>query len=226
LKVACHQPNYLPWVGYFCKIVHADIFVVLDSVQLPRGTSWVTRNRIKTPYGELWLTVPIHKKGLGFQKIQDVKINDTHNWRKKHFLSLVHFYKRAPYLDEYISYFEDLYKKEWRRLLDLNLKIIRKIIEWLEIDVKIICSSELEIEAMGSDLLVEICESVGADTYISGIGGKKYIEAEKFSAQKIKIKYFSFTPRPYPQLWGDFIPNLSVVDLLFNCGKKGVDLFI
>lgn len=201
----------------------SDIFVLLDSVQLPRGASWVNRNRIKTSYGQLWLTVPIKKKGRGLQRIQDVEINNSYNWGKKHFLSFLHFYKKATYFYDYIEHLEQVYKKEWTKLLDLNLELIKEIAKWLEIGTKIICLSELGLISTGSDLLSQICNSLGADTYLSGSGGKKYIEIEKFSRYGIKVKYYSFNPRAYPQLWGDFISNLSIIDLLFNCGKKGVD---
>ncbi|MBI4722404.1 MAG: WbqC family protein [Candidatus Stahlbacteria bacterium] len=226
--VACHQPNYLSWLGIFHKLKSADVFVVLDVVQFPRGTSFVNRNRIKTPNGQLWLTVPVKKKGLGLQSIYEVEIDNTHNWRKKHLWSLVHSYKRAPYFYDYIEYLEKIYENEWTKLIALNLELLNKISEWLGIGTKIICSQELfketkETIPTGSDLIIQICKSLGAETYLSGAGGKKYIDIEKFKVQGIKVKYNSLVLKAYPQLWGDFIPNLSIIDLLFNCGKKGVE---
>jgi len=109
--VSCHQPNYIPWLGYFCKLKHSDVFVILDSVQFPNGRSWVTRNRIKTPDGQLWLTVPVKRKNRGLQKIKDVEVDNTYNWRKKHFSSLLYFYKKSPYFSDYIDYFRDIYSK-------------------------------------------------------------------------------------------------------------------
>ncbi len=223
MLVACHQPNYIPWSGFFHKLKFADVFVLLDSVQFPRGTSWVNRNRIKSPQGQLWLTVPAKRKKLGLQKIQNVEIDNTHVWGKKHLLSLIYFYKKAPYFNDYIDFFIDIYEKEWVKLSDLNLILIEEIKKWLEIDTKVIRSSELEINNTSSELLIEICKSLGADTYISGIGGKKYIDNKKFETQGININYFSFAPPAYPQFWGKFISNLSILDLLFNCGKKGFD---
>lgn len=228
--VACHQPNYLPWVGYFYKLKQADIFVILDSVQFPRGRSWVNRNRIKTPSGQLWISVPVKKKGMGLQLIREVEIDNTQNWGKKHLLSLSHFYKKAPYFYDYIDYFDRVYKREWTKLLDLNLELIKEIAKWLEIETKIVHSSELFVSCsdrggvpMGTELLSQICKLLGADTYLSGSGGKKYIKNELFRDRGIEVKYYSFNPKAYPQLWGDFISNLSVIDLLFNCGRKGVD---
>ncbi|MDI6840217.1 MAG: WbqC family protein [bacterium] len=221
--VACHQPNYIPWYGYFYKMRVSDIFVFLDSVQFPRGTSWVNRNRIKSPSGQLWLTVPVKKKGLGLQKIRDVKIDNTHNWKRSHILSMIHFYSNAPYFDNYIDFFKHIYEKNWVNLLDLNLEMIKKLTNWLEIGTKVICSSELGVAAKGTELLIEICKTLSADTYLSGSVGKKYLDYEKFKKAGINLKYYNFNPPPYPQLWGEFISNLSVVDLLFTCGKKGFD---
>lgn len=229
--VACHQPNYLPWLGYFYKLKQADIFVVLDTVQFPMGRSWVNRNRIKTPSGQLWLSVPVRKKGLGLQLIQDVEIDNSQNWSKKHLLSMKHFYKKAPYFYDYIDYFNQVYKMEWKKILDLNLELLKQIAKWLKIETKIVRSSELFVGCRetacrvlrGSELLSQICKLLGADTYISGSGGKKYIEERFFRRHGIEVKYYSFNPSAYPQLWGDFIVNLSIVDLLFNCGKKGFD---
>ncbi len=224
MLVACHQPNYIPWSGYFHKLKLADVLVLLDSVQFPRGRSWVNRNRIKTPRGQLWLTVPVKRKGVGLQKIQDVEIDNTHRWGKKHLLSLAHFYKKAPYFSDYIDFFADIYEKKWSKLSDLNLMLIKEIKKWFEIDTKIVCSSELRVgNKSACSLLIEICKSLGADTYLSGAGGRKYIDDEKFRVQGINVKYFSFEPYAYPQFWGEFISNLSIADLLFNCGKKGFD---
>ena len=103
LIVACHQPNYLPWLGFFHKMRLADVFVILDVVQFPRGASWVNSNRVKTPNGQLWLTIPVRKKGLGLQSIYEVEIDNTHNWKRKHFLALAHSYKRTPYFYDYVG---------------------------------------------------------------------------------------------------------------------------
>ena len=221
----------------------SDVFVVLDSVQFPNGRSWVTRNRIKTPNGQLWLTVPVKRKGRGLQKIKDIEIDNvypfTHisatlksratGWRRKHFLSLVHFYKRAPYFSEYIDFFNDIYNKNWTNevaplaLVELNMVFIKQIAQWLGIKTKIIYSSELAIREKKSKLILELCKKLNADTYLSGYGGRKYIEESEFLTNNIKVKYFHFEPKHYPQLWGNFIANLSIIDLLFNCGKNGVD---
>lgn len=228
MVVSCHQPNYLPWIGYFAKMRESDVFVLLDSVQFPRGvckgTSWVNRNRIKTSDGELWLSVPVKKKGRGLQIIKDVEIENIHKWRENHLLSLFHFYKKAPYFNEYIKGFERIYKKRWDKLVDLNLVLITQISKWLGIKAKVVCSSSLGLNSNKSRMLIDICKKLGADTYISGIGGNKYLDLSAFSDAGITVKHYHFDSHPYPQFWGDFIPNLSIVDLLFNCGKRGFEI--
>ncbi|MDD2890420.1 MAG: WbqC family protein [bacterium] len=233
--ISCHQPNYIPWTGYFCKMKESDIFVLLDSVQFPRGvckgTSWVNRNRIKTSNGELWLSVPVKKKGRGLQSIKDVEINNDTDlpdgkagWRKKHFLSLWHFYKKAPYFNEYIDFFNHIYNTHWDKLVDLNIAIIKQISIWLDIKAQIICSSELGLNTNKTQLLADICNYFKADTYIAGAGGSKYMDLTIFENSKIKVRDYRFGGIPYPQFWGKFVPNLSVVDILFNCGKKGFEM--
>lgn len=227
MVISCHQPNYLPWVGYFKKMQFVDVFVLLDSVQFPRGvckgTSWVNRNRIKTPDGELWLSVPVKKRGKGLQIIKDVEIENIHNWRKRHLLSLYHYYKKSPYFDEYIQFFDKIYNSNWSKLIELNLVFITQIADWLGIKAKLICSSTLGLKSDKSQLLIDICKELKADTYISGIGGNKYLDLPAFSKAGIKVKHYHFEQNPYPQFWGKFIPNLSIVDLLFNCGGRGFD---
>lgn len=222
--VACHQPNYLPWTGYFYKIMKSDVFVAMDSVQFPRGRSWVNRNRIKTDKGNSWLTVPVQKKGKGLQNIRDVLISNEHNWKKKHLLSLFHCYKKAPYFNEYIPFFEDIYKKDWEKLLSLNLCLLKFIIKELDIDKKIILCSEIDAQGKGTDLILDICKKVNGVVYLSGYGGRKYIDKDRLEKNGIRLEIHNFKSPVYPQLFGDYISNLSIVDILFNCGKKAKDI--
>lgn len=215
----------MPWPGYFYKIYLSDIFVILDSVQFPRGASFVNRNRIKVPDKKfLWLTVPVNKKGKGLQKINNVTINNEHNWGRKHFLSLVHAYKKAPYFDDHIGFLENVYKKEWQWIVDLNITLLQYIIKELSIDVEIRLSSELGVQGKGTQILVDVCEKLEGEVYILSISGRKYIDKEMFKNKGIEINYYDFAAPVYPQLWGDFVPNLSAFDILFNCGVKSMDI--
>jgi len=223
--VATHQPYYMPWPGYFYKIYLSNIFVLLDNVQFPRGASFVNRNRIKVPDKKfLWLTVPVKKKGMGLQRINDVMINNEHNWSRKHFLSLVHAYKKAPYFEKHIGFLENIYKKRWQKIVDLDIVLLQYMIKELGIDVELKLSSELGVDGKGTQILVDICEKLEAEVYLLGISGRKYIEEEMFKNRGIEVKYYNFTPPVYPQLWGDFVPNLSTFDVLFNCGVKSMDI--
>lgn len=223
MVVAAHQPNYIPWPGYFAKVSKCDVFVLLDSVQFPRGTSFVNRNRIKTPSGKpLWLSVPVKKKGRGLQSIKDVVIDNERNWRRKHQLSLVHAYARAPYFRHYRHLFSQVYERDWQGLLDLNLTVLHHIVRKIGVRVQLRLSSEIGAKGKGTDLLVGLCTKLGADTYLSGSTGRKYLASEKFRDSGISLKYYNYHPVVYPQLWGEFIPNLSVLDLLFNCGEAAL----
>lgn len=221
--VACHQPNYMPWPGYFGKASRCDTFVLLDSVQFPRGASFVNRNRIKVPSGKsLWLTVPVKKKGRGLQSIGEILINNETNWRRKHELSLIHAYSRAPYFRDHFEFLVEIYSKDWVRLLDLNRTIVEYIAQRIGLETQFKLCSEVGAEGKGTDLLVQICKNLGGDTYLSGSAARKYLNEQKFSDSGISLSYFYYYHRAYPQLWGDFIPNLSVLDLLFNCGERAL----
>lgn len=222
VKIACHQPTYLPWPGFFYKAMRADVFVLLDSVQFPRGSSWVNRNRIKTPRGQTWLTVPVKKKGKGLQRIRDVEVFNERLWAEKHIASLIHSYKKSPFLEDNLQFLERIYEESWNTLVDLNVSLLRYFLSQLNIDATLRFSSELGTESKGTSLLIEICKKLKADTYVTMSTSRTHLEEELFHKNGIKIDYYNFRCPRYPQLWGDFIPNLSIVDLVFNCGPKAV----
>lgn len=227
MLVSCHQPNYLPWSGFFYKMMNSDTFVVMDSCQYPRGSSFVNRNRIKTPpSNSLWITVPIIKKGKGFQNINEVRIDNTIKWQRKHIASLFHFYKRAPFFMDYLDFLRNIYSVKWEKLVTLNIEIIRFFVRYLNVETKIYFLSELNLRGKGTALLVRILKTIGGDSYLSSLGGKKYIN-ENFLKQKgIEVRYYKFNPPVYPQLWGDFLYNLSIIDLVLNCGNKARDVIM
>ncbi|MGA1841971.1 MAG: WbqC family protein [bacterium] len=208
----------MPWPGFFYKVIRADILVLLDNVQFPLGISWVNRNRIKNRSGAFWLTVPVWKKGRGKQGIKGVEICNEKNWQKKHYLSLIHAYKNAPYLSEHMDFFHELYHHHWKGLLDLNTAIIRYLLKALGIEKEIILSSSLNMTAKGQELLIQICKKLDAGCYVSLSTGRKYIDEGLFQREKIRVKFYSYRPVVYPQLWGDFKPNLSAIDFILNCG--------
>jgi len=223
--LACHQPNYLPWAGFFYKMAICDIFVLMDTCQFPLGRSFVCRNRIKAPPSQpIWITVPVKRKGRSLQKICDVQIENRVDWTNTHLGVLKHFYKRAPYFDDYIREIEHIYHKPRERLLDLNLEVIRFLRDILKIKKKMVMLSSLNVEGNGSHLLLNIAKKLGAGVYLSGHGGRKYLDEEIFKKEGIEVKYYNFKPPVYPQLWGDFLYNLSTVDLILNCGERAREI--
>jgi hypothetical protein len=224
MMISVNQPYFFPFVGFFYKAYLSDKFVILDDVQFPRGTTWITRNRFKNAQGSLWMTVPVIKKGLGLQKINDVRIYNDGRWAKKHLNSLKNAYIKAPYFREHLNFLEGLFSTKFEKLIHLNLKIIRYLMQQLQVNTNVILSSELGIHTRGDKLLLEICRKLGGSQLLVQKAARKYINYDRLSAAGIKLNDFKLPSPIYPQLWGDFIPNLSALDLILNCGPKAHDI--
>jgi hypothetical protein len=224
---AIHQPNYLPWLGYFYKMALCDVFVLLDDVQLVRGRSFTTRNKVKTSNGAQWLTVPVTEKGE-LKLIKDVVIAQDGKWLKKHWKTIELSYKKAPYWNNYSIYFQDVYEGRcWSALSELNITLITKIKAILGLKTKIVLSSELKgISGERSSRNLSICKHLGADTYLSGTGARNYNDEEEFRKAGVNLIYTDFKHPVYHQLWGDFTPSLSIIDLLFNEGEKSLETLL
>ena len=221
MRAVILQPMYLPWMGYFGLMDLADVFVFYDDVQFVER-SWQRRNRIKMPNGDwIWLSVPIVKK-FG-QKINEVRINNETDWSEKHWKSIKHAYNKAPYFKEYESLFRDLYAMSWEYLVDLNICLIKEISKLLKINIKFVLSSELNVSGKKTERLINVLTKLGADEYISGPAAKEYIQPIEFKKSGIRLYWFEFNHPVYPQLHGDFIPYLSVIDLLFNTGPEAME---
>ncbi|MGD9082453.1 MAG: WbqC family protein [Desulfobacterales bacterium] len=224
--VSANQPYYFPYPGFFYKIYFSDVFVIMDDVQFPRGTTWTTRNRFKNHQGSLWMTVPVKKKNLGLQKISAVKICHDGKWEKKHLESFKNAYAKAPYVKEHLIFLEALFSTKFEKLIDFNLKIIRYLMKHLQIDTEVILLSELEIKEKGTQLLVEICKTLGASQFLAQSAASKYLDIHRFKEAGIGLTDVKPPSPVYPQLWGSFIPNLSALDLILNCGSKAHDIMI
>jgi len=219
--VAIHQPQYLPWLGYFNKIYRADIFCYLDNVQYKKN-EWQNRNRIKTAQGWQWITVPVKYRFP--QLINDVAINNAVNWRKKHLQAIKTNYGKTPYYQQYISLFEDIYSKDWAYISELNIYLVEKLRKIIGIDrITKAISSEMKLSDDPSDRLIDICKFVGADTYLSGQDGGKYMNLERFGERGIKVVVQNFKHPEYPQRFGEFASHMSIIDLLFNCGPESLE---
>ena len=221
-----HQPIFLPWPGFFFKAMQSDVMVLLDHVQFPLGRSWLNRNRLKNDRGMLWLTVPVWKKDLGKQIIRDVQIYDEVNWRKKHLGSILHYYANAPYLKDHYPMIETIYQQEYELLIDLNIDLIRYFWYVMGLKTKLVLQSELGITGRVTDLIVQICCNQNADKYVSFPVVEKYLDTNQFKNNNIEFVTIQYHPPIYPQLWGDFIYNLSVLDLVFNCGPISRDIIL
>jgi len=219
LLAAIHQPQYLPWLGCFDKIDQADVFCFLDNVQFKKN-EWQNRNRIKTAQGWQWITVPVKHRFP--QMIKEVEINNTVNWKKKHLQALVTNYKKAPFFDRYFDLFEDTYSKEWTYLSELNIFIVEHLCSVLNLQAKRVPASTLLLREDPTDRLIDICKTLGADTYLAGKDGAKYMDVERFRKEGIKVLFQDFHHPQYPQLFEGFQSHLSIIDLLFNVGPEAM----
>ncbi|MFA8342130.1 MAG: WbqC family protein [Rhodothermaceae bacterium] len=225
--IAIHQPNFLPWLGYFYKIQKADLFVILDNVQYTKN-SICNRNKIKNQQGEAaWLTVPVlTSKGLE-QNFNAIEIDYKQKWQKKIVRTLEQTYKKTPYFDLYFDELREILEKSHSSLAELNIELIRYINSKLEIDTPIHIASEIDKEfGAKTDLVIGICKHFGMKNYVSGQGAKKYNEPEKFEKEEINLIYQEFEHPEYPQLKDPFISHLSIIDLLFNCGNDSKNYLI
>jgi hypothetical protein len=222
--LAVSRPYFAPYPGFFLKAALADLFVVLDSVQFPRGTTWLSRNRFKNEQGTLWMTIPVKRKGFGLQPVQAVCICREGRWRRKHLESLKHAYGHAPYFREHSAVLAEGFGSGSDRLIDLNLRLIGYLMRQLRISTPWVRLSELAISSAGTQLILDICRRVGASAYLVQRSARRHLDAGLFAAAGIELAFFTPAGAVYPQLWGDFIPDLSAFDLLFNCGPKAGDI--
>jgi hypothetical protein len=218
--VSAARPYFCPYPGYFAKILACDIFVILDEVQFPQGSTWITRNRFKNDQGTLWMSIPVKKKGLGLQKISDVKICHEGRWRKKHLASLRQAYLHAPYRDEYMGIFEDVLSCDHESILEVNMEFIAYVLGELGCTTRIIRMSDLGIQEKGTRLIVDICRALKATHYLVQESSRKWLDSILFERSGIEVEFYKLPTQIYPQLWGSFVPNLSIFDLLFTCGPK------
>ncbi len=216
--ISIHQPYYFPWLGYFEKIAKSDIFVILDDVQYEKN-NFYNRNKIKSSTGWDWLSVPVHNKNR--MKITDIRIANSMNWQEKHFRQIYYNYNKSEFYPNYNKMLEYIFKdNRWEKLIDLNMFIIKEIMKNLKIKTKLIFSSECNVTGSSTKKLVNLCKYLNADIYYSGISGHKYLDMKLFSENGIEVIFQNYTTPNYSQLHNDFIPDLSIIDLLLNNGPK------
>jgi len=213
-----HQPLFLPWPGFFFKAAYADCMVMLDNVQFPLGRGWMNRNRLKCDKGELWLTVPVSRKGRGLQMIREVEIDSGARWREKHLRAVRQNYVNAPFMKQHYPVIEAIYRKQRHTLVSLNLDLIRFFMNTLSLKADLVVQSELGVTGAGTDLIVDVCKECRASKYVIFTAAESHLDIKKFEQAGIQVTFLRFVPPVYPQLWGNFIYNLSTLDMLLNCG--------
>ena len=222
MRVAIMQPTYLSWIGYFGMIDRVDLFILLDTVQFAKR-SWQQRNKIKTAHGPMWLTVPVLSKGKSRQIINEVEIDSSRNHAAAHIASLENNYRKAPHFQEYSHELFPLLDKGFHYLSEMNAELIERICEILGITTSIQYASRMNNSGNKADLLAMLCAQVGATEYVSALGSREYLEkSDAFQNEGIDIKYHDYEHPVYSQLFGDFEPYMSIVDLLFNLGPESL----
>lgn len=218
-KVAIVQSNYIPWKGYFDMIAAVDEFILFDDMQYTRR-DWRNRNQIKTPQGVQWLTVPVKVKGKYHQAIRETEI-DGMDWAHAHWKALTQNYRRAPHFAEISAWLESYYLGSgYTHLSLLNRALIEAVCDYLGITTRITNSWDYELQPGKTERLVSLCEQAGGTEYISGPAARDYIQPELFAERGIALGWFDYSGYPeYPQLWGEFTHGVTILDLLFNCGK-------
>lgn len=220
MKCVILQPSYIPWRGYFHQIQKADVFVFYDDAQYDRS-GWRNRNQIKTKDGLKWLTIPVHRKGAVTDgiPINQIRIDWSRPWAKRHWESIRHAYGRAPHFDDYREMLEVLYSRRSELLVDFVVDTTIALAQRLGITkTQFIRSSTLPAQGHKTDRVISILKLLDADYYISGPSAKSYLEMEKFG--DIPVEFMDYDYPPYPQLYGDFAGNVSVLDLMFMAGQN------
>ena len=218
-KIAISQPRYLPACNYIERMILADEFIILDNVQHQRR-AFEHRNKIKTTHGEHWLSIPLDRQESSRKKISELMIRRGEPWELNHLYNFEQFYKKTPYFDEVFLILKSYYSKKRRTLNESVKDMLNLIIDYLDLNVVLKWASDYSWESSGTDLLIEITKKFSGDAYISGPNGRKYLDFEKFRDEKIKLLIHDYKHPVYEQLWGPFMPYMTIWDLFFYKGKE------
>jgi hypothetical protein len=216
VRVAAIQSSFIPWRGYFDFISSVDVFIFLDDVQYSKN-GWRNRNRIKTPKGSRWITVPVRHRSLA-QLICDTEIDDRKDWRESHMRLWHENYGTAPYYRDVLELLGDMGQEMVDTISELNIALTQKIAVYLQIDTRMMRSTDLRLSGTKTDRLVDLLKKLNAKTYLSGPSADVYLDKDAFRKDNIRLEYKSYDYGPYPQLWGAFEGAVTVLDLIANCG--------
>ncbi len=222
--VSINQPAYLPWLGYFHRIAISDVHIILDHVQFEKN-SYTNRNKIRTKDGWRWITVPVRTKGLfGNLEINTLKIVENNKWKKKHCSTIEANYVKADYFKENDWLPESISNCASLEFNNLIKRLTHQILNVMNINTKILYSSDLCVDGVKDELIFNLCKKVGATIYISGPFGRSYLDENRFKENGIQVVYHDYHHPRYPQVYSGFEPYMSIIDLLFNCGPKSFDI--
>jgi hypothetical protein len=225
MKCVINQPNYIPWRGYFDQIRKSDVFVFYDDVQYDKH-GWRNRNRVKTANGPVWLAIPVRNKGVieNHTPINQIAIDWSKDWARKHWLTIQQSYKKAPFFNDYASQLEGFYKTRPELLADFTIELTITLSRILGIThTKFLRSSSLNAKGSKTDRLLEILCSLGATHYISGPAAKNYLEEDKLAGAGISLEYMVYDYPQYSQLYPPYDPQVSILDLLFMAGSASAE---
>jgi len=220
--VSVHQPQYLPWLGYFDKIDRADAFVLLDTVQYKKN-EWQNRNRIKTAQGPQWLTVPVtyHYPQL----ICEVGVNNRERWQHRQQQALATNYRRASHWGCLEGFFEEIFSRSWTTVAELNIRVVKGLAAMLGIATPIHVASELgSFPEDPDERLIALTKRLGATTYLAGNGGRDYMDLAKYERAGVEVLFQEYRHPRYGQLFGEFEPNMSIIDLIYNHGEASLPI--
>jgi hypothetical protein len=221
------QPAYIPWLGYFDRIMKSDVHIVLDNVVMDQNskTKFTNRNKIRTPNSWIWLTVPLNSVTRSDEKvISDLKISSSLNWSEKHWKTIQAYYSRSPYFSRYANYFENFYHKNWEYLSPMLEESTNYLLHELGIKTQQLRSSKLSPTSKKSDLILELCIKAGATTYLSGPFGRHYLDEGAFEKAGISLSYHDYPHPIYNQNYAGFEAYMSILDLLFNHGERSLEI--
>jgi WbqC-like protein family len=224
-RIVVLQPSYLPWLGYFDQLYKSDVFVLYDDVQYDKH-GWRNRNRIKTDKGPLWLTVPVLTHGQGLPTNRDARIDTRQPWARKHLQGLRVNYAKAPAFEEVFGALEPVLGRPWTYLIDLNRAVLETLCRLLGLTRLILLSSEMDVPGQKSERLIGLCRALGAGRYLTGDAASDYLDETQFAAHAIRVEYHHYRHPVYAQLHGEFVPYLSVVDLLMNHGRESLGVLV
>lgn len=228
MKIAIHQPEFMPWLGFFNKMALADIYVVFDHVQFKKRY-FENRNRIVSSKREvLFIIAPVISKGRYTQAINEVEIDNSQDWKEVLLKKIKYFYAKAPYFGKYYEQLSSLIQdKDYKRLIDLNIDLINFFRKNLSITTPMLYSSKMDVETFkGSELILQICLLNKSDAYLCGSSGAEYLKTEEFLRQGVQIEWLNYKSPVYKQLGEGFTPDMSTLDLLFNHGENSLSILM